>query len=177
MATPTLVSIRDFNTSRYAQLADTTTANMNNILASAESAIESMVKRPLRPTVFSESFTSVKDNTIYLKRRPIISVSLVQRGLSLITTPVTIYSMDVNQGILTSPYFRGYNVTVDYTAGFTVLPDDLKEAILMQAALFTYQDLEMYGSGDSKPPGILYIKEDIKQLIAPYKQLNTAFTY
>lgn len=176
MATPKLVSIRDFNTSRYSQLSDTTTANMNDVLARAEVSIESMLKRPLAPTTFTESFSNVSTSKIFLKYRPLISVTNIQRGISIISTPVTVYQAQPSQGILTSPYFRGYNVTITYVAGFTVLPEDLKEAILMQAALFVYQDLEMYGTGDAKPPGILYIKDEIKELLRPYKQLHTAFT-
>ena len=40
MATPKVVSVRDFNTSRFSQLAETTTANVGDILSRAEGAVE-----------------------------------------------------------------------------------------------------------------------------------------
>lgn len=177
MATPQLVSVRDFNTSRFSQLADTSTANVSDILARAESAIMSRLQRPIAPTVFTETFRPQED-TIYLRNRPILSVDNINRRYTILSAPlpVTAYVLNAKAGYIESPWFYGMLVDVTYTAGFESVPEDLKEAILLQAALFAFQDLEIYGSGDGKEPGILYIKRDITELLKPYQQTHTAFT-
>lgn len=175
MATPRLVNVRDFNTSRFSQLADTSTANISDILARAERAIESKVKRPLLPTPYIESHRP-KGMKLYLRYRPIIEVTLVTRDSGFLTSTITDYTFDENTGILYLPRsYDGYIVTVEYVAGFPEVPEDIKEAILMQAALMAFTDLEIYGSGDAKEPGILYMREDIDALLKPYKLLHTAF--
>jgi hypothetical protein len=69
-----------------------------------------------------------------------------------------------------------YEIEVVYTAGYATLPEDLKEAIIMQAVLFSTQDLEVYGSGDSRAPGyIVPMNADIDRLIAPYKATATVY--
>jgi hypothetical protein len=178
MATPRILTVRDFNTSRFAQLADTSTANIGDILARAESAIEAKMKRPIVPTTFTERFRPTT-NTIYLRNRPVISVQSVNRGYSpaSVTVPVLDYYVNGTSGIIEfNSLVIGFVVDVAYTAGFAIIPEDLKEAILIQAAYFAFQDLEIYGSGDAKSPGILYLLDDIKSLIAPYRQINIAYT-
>lgn len=177
MATPRLVSVRDFNTSRYAQLADTSTANISDILARAERAIESKIKRPLAPTSYVETHRP-QGYTIYLQYRPVISVESISRVSTFggMMMPAQAYSIDPKQGTISfmrSPV--GYAITVEYTAGFEEIPEDIKEAILLQATLMAFADLEVYGSGDGKPPGILYMRDDIDALLRPYKLLHTAF--
>jgi hypothetical protein len=172
-----MLSVRDFNTSRFSQLGDTSSGSISDILARAEAAVESQLKRPILPTVFSESYVS-RGRTLYLRHRPILSLAFVGRRFLYGALPMAItgYVLNRETGIIVfDADFSGYTITIDYTAGFTEVPEDLKEAILMQAALFAYQDLEIYGSGDSKEPGIMYIKRDIKSLLEPYKQLHNAF--
>ena len=178
MATPRLVTVRDFNTSRFSQLADTSTANVGDILARAESAIESKLQRPIAPTVFTETFRPQED-TIYLRKRPVISIDAITRRFSTYgpDIPITNYYLDGTAGYVESQWFFGMIVSITYTAGFEQVPEDLKEAILLQAALFAFQDLEIYGSGDGKPPGVLYMKKDIDDILAPYRQINMAFTH
>jgi hypothetical protein len=42
--------------------------------------------------------------------------------------------------------------------------------------LFAFQDLEFYGSGDAKAPGILYVEDQIQALLRPYQQMHMAYT-
>lgn len=175
MASPRLVNVRDFNTSRFSQLADTSTANISDILARAERAIESKLKRPILPTTYTESHRP-HGTKLYLRYRPIMSVTAVSRSSGPFITAITDYRIEINTGILHLPLpMNGYIITVEYTAGFTEVPEDIKEAILMQAALMAFTDLEIYGSGDAKEPGILYMRDDIDDLLKPYKLLHTAF--
>jgi hypothetical protein len=182
MATPKLVTVRDFTTSRFSQLADTTDASLTDILARAEAIIQSQLRRPILPTEFTERYRP-KYSTIYLRRRPIISVNSVMKGTSLrwsginTSIPASLYYVEPDLGYIEfEASVSGYIVDVTYTAGFTTVPEDLKEAIIQQAALLTFQDLEIYGSGDSKEPGIMYMKKDIASLLEPYKLLSLAYT-
>lgn len=178
MATPRLISVRDFNTSRFAQLADTSSANIADTIVRAERAIEQRIKRPLSPTVFTERHQPTT-NTIYLRQRPIISIDEISRSSTFGGTPflITRYYVDQELGILQSDEsLLGYIIMITYTAGFEQTPEDIKEAILMQTALFAFTDLEIYGQGDAKEPGILYMKDDISELLAPYEQLHVAYT-
>lgn len=175
MATPRLVEVRDFNTSRFSQLADTSSANIADIISRAEKAIESKLKRPLVPTTYTESHRP-HGTKLYLRYRPIISVTSVSRSSGYFSSVLTNYTVDPNTGVLyTNTPQDGYILTVVYTAGFEEVPEDIKEAILMQTALMAFTDLEIYGSGDSKEPGILYMRDDIDELLKPYKLLHTAF--
>lgn len=178
MATPRIVSVRDFNTSRFSQLAETSDANIGDILARAEAAIESRLQRPIVPTQYTEVYRPASA-TIYLRRRPVISVDTFTRSYAIGSLPIVVgnYTVDNDAGIIqTNGLIIGSIVTVTYTAGFENTPEDIKEAILMQAALFTFQDLEIYGSGDAKEPGIMYMHRDIQRLLEPYKQIHLAYT-
>lgn len=179
MATPRLVTVRDFNTSRFSQLADTTTANVSDILARAEAAVERQLARPIYPTTFTETFQRPSKRNIFLRQRPIIAITSVTRSYSETSSAIALtgYTFDKDLGVvgLPSTALGGY-ITVTYTAGFSPTPEDIKEAILIQAALFAYQDLEIYGSGDSKDPGILYMYKDIDRILCPYKQVNLAYS-
>jgi hypothetical protein len=55
------------------------------------------------------------------------------------------------------------------------VPEDIKEAIILQAVLLSYQDIEVYGAGDAKQPGILYMQDDIDSKLKPYKQTATVY--
>jgi hypothetical protein len=179
MATPRIVTIRDFNTSRYAQLADTSSADMGAVLAGAEQAIEKMIRRPIVPTTFVERYRP-SNQILYLRKRPVISITSIQRRYSPTSTSfstVTDYYSNFEEGILeVNTPIQGYVIDITYVAGFEETPEDIKQAILMKAAMLMFQDFELYGSGDSKAPGITYINDEICALIEPYRQINTAYT-
>jgi len=179
MATPRIVTNRDFNTSRFSQLADTSDVDINTVLAGAETAIESRLRRPIAPTQYVERYRP-NDQMLYLRKRPVIDVVSIIRRYSPTSTAfseVTSYYLDAEMGVIESnESLAGYVVDVTYTAGFEVVPEDIKQAILMQAALLMFQDFELYGSGDAKKPGIMYIADDIDVLLKPYKQIHTAYT-
>lgn len=179
-----ILTVRDFNTSRFAQMADSSEANISSVIARAEAAIRRRLQRPIEPEVFTEVFYP-DGNTIYLRNRPVLTkvgdtltppqISIGTRYMAPFTNPM--YSLDAKSGILHFPNtLKGRTVTVTYTAGFDPIPEDIKEAVTMQAVLFLYTDLEVYGAGDGKEPGILYFSRDIDKLLQPYKQLHMAYT-
>lgn len=184
MATPEIVTVRDYTTSRYAQMAENTEGQLPDILARAEQAIQSRLGRQLAVKTYTERFRATS-NTLFLLNRPIQSVTQIRRR----PNPLFAWELldlnyvsvnDIGAGYVEClPYFQsgvaGYEVEVTYTAGFSVIPEDLKEAIIMQAVMFSYQDLEIYGSGDSRAPGVQYFYDDIDRIIARFKTTSTVY--
>jgi hypothetical protein len=184
MATPEIVTVRDYATSRYAQVADNTEGSLSDILARAETAIQTRLGRRLPVTSYVERWRT-QSNTLFVKNRPIVAVTQIRRRLNPLhaweivdLTYVTINDAAAGYiecyGIYTSNV-AGYEVEVTYTAGFSIVPEDIKEAIIMQAVMFSYQDLEIYGSGDSREPGVQYFYEDIDRIIKRYMVTNTVY--
>ena len=184
MATPEIVSVRDYATSRYAQVADNTEGSLSDILARAETTIQTRLGRRLPVTTYVERWKT-QSNTLFVKNRPIVSVTQIRRrpnpvyGWELINLSYVTIN-DAGPGYIECyPYYQssvaGYEVEVTYTAGYAVIPEDLKEAIIMQAVMFSYQDLEVYGSGDSKAPGVQYFYEDIDRIIKKYMVTNSVY--
>lgn len=184
MATPELVTVRDYTTSRYAQMAENTEGQLTDILARAETAIQSQLRRRLGVKTYVEAFRT-ESNTLFLLNRPIVSITQIRRRVNALyaweTVDLTYVSLNnANAGYiecleLFSSNVVGYEVEVTYTAGFATLPEDLKEAILMQAVMFSYQDLEIYGSGDSRVPGVQYFYDDIARILAPYMATSSVY--
>jgi hypothetical protein len=180
MAVPELVTVRDFTSSRYAQLADNAEGvNLSDVLARAEATIQSRLGRQIKNQAYTEVFRP-STNILFVKNRPITTVTSVRRRLvpwfSWANLDLTKMTIEAEPGYI-EPYeaVRGYEVEVVYSAGYTVVPEDIKEAIIMQAVLFSYQDLEIYGAGDAKVPGILYVQKDIENLILPYRATATVY--
>lgn len=181
MATPVLLTTRDFTTSRYAQVAENTAGNLSDILARAEQAIQSRLGRNLLDQPYVEVFRATSQ-TLFVKNRPITTLTSIRRRPSIWSAWADVPL----SRIMTFPsegYFevyesvQGFDVEVSYSAGWTVatLPENVKEAIIMQAVLLSYQDLEVYGVGDAKEPGINYFHRDIDRLLEFHKATGTVW--
>ena len=179
MAEPQLVSVRDFTTSRYGQSADNLDAPLGDVLARAEAAVQSYLGRSLVATTYTEIARSTS-STLFVKNRPIIAVTSLRQRPSVLSTWVTLdpfyITFEAGPGYINHPYLISSSfVEVVYQAGYASLPEDLREAIIMQAVLLSFQDLEVYGSGDAKAPGIMYMWDDLHKLLAPYKVNPTVY--
>jgi len=180
MATPQLVTVRDFTSSRYAQLAEAAEGvNLGDVLARAEATLQAQMGRAIKNTQYTETFRA-QSQTLFVKQRPITSVVSLRRRASILSAWQTIdlsrVRFESGPGYLEIyDSVRGYDVEITYMAGYTSTPEDIKEAVLTQAVLLTFQDLEIYGSGDAKAPGILYVQKDIERLIAPYRATATVY--
>jgi hypothetical protein len=184
MATPILVTVRDFTNSRYAQLAESSdNLDIAGVLASAEAIIQTRLGRQVTVTTYTEVIRNADTNIVFVKRRPITSVTSVRRkyptpysGWTTIA-PERI-SFEPGPGYVEVLYddIRGFDVEVTYQAGYAEVPAEIREAILIQAVLLATQDFEVYGTGDSKPPGyIRYMNQDIDNLLAPYQATATVY--
>lgn len=180
MAVPQIITIRDFTTSRYAQLVENIETPLNDILARAEAAIQSRIGMNLVPTTYTETWRTTSQ-TLFVRRRPIVSVTSVKRRDNILfgwtTLDLARTRIEPETGYIEVLYdqVKGYEVEVVYQAGMSAIPEDLREAILMQAVLFSFQDLEVYGTGDSRSPGIGYMDHDIERILNAYKRTSTVF--
>lgn len=180
MATPQVVTLRDFTTSRYSQLVENIDTPLNDILARAEAAIQSRIGMSLVPTTYTETWRT-SSQTLFVLRRPIVSVTSVKRRANLLfgweTLNLARTRFEPDAGYIEVLYdtVKNYEVEVVYQAGMASIPEDIREAILMQAVLFSFQDLEVYGTGDARSPGIMYMDADIDRILRPYKRTATVF--
>lgn len=178
MATPRLITEQEFRTSRYAQIADQIEGRISDVIAQAEDHIEQMLDRKLTVTSYTELLRPV-GNTLFLRERPVQTVTQIRRRHNYLDTwyvlPLSAFDIHKKQGYIYSmaDYIKQYEVEVSYTAGYTSIPEDIKGAIILQTVILSYQDLEVYGAGDSKSPGILYLQEQVYKLLKPYRYSRT----
>jgi hypothetical protein len=92
------------------------------------------------------------------------------------TLSLSTFEVRKAQGFITSfpDSIKDYEVEVVYTAGYPSIPEDIKGAVILQTVVLAYQDLEVYGAGDSKAPGILYLSDQVKYMLKPYRYSRTA---
>lgn len=180
MATPVLVTVRDFTSSRYAQLAENAEGvNLGDVLARAETVIQTKLGRSFLDTEYTETFRA-ESQALFVRNRPIISVTSIRRRPNLFygweTLSLSRVRIESKPGYIEcADTVAGYEVEITYRAGYTTVPEDIKEAIILQAVLLSYQDLEIYGAGDAKKPGIVYINEDIDRMIQPHRASATVY--
>ena len=174
MATPELVTQQEFTSSRYGQLVEDLETPINDILARAEAVVQKNLGYNIGVKSYTETFRA-QGPVVFLRHRPIVTITSVSRR------PNVRYSWELvpSQNVFVEPdpgyvevldYITNFDVQVIYTAGYAVVPEDIKEAVIIQAVLLSTQDLEVYGAGDAKKPGYLYFYDDIDRLLSKYRQ-------
>ena len=172
-----LITNREFRPSRYGQLADNLEGDLDEIIAQAEDHIENYLDRRFAVTAYTEIHRP-SGSRLFLRNRPITALTTVKRRMSHNESWTTLVNSDFEiepndaAGVLLSleDEIAGFEVEVAYSAGYTTIPWDIKGAVLLQTAIFAYTDLEMYGQGDSKEPGLGYVQEDVYKKINGYRK-------
>lgn len=175
MATLRLITEQEFRTSRYAQVADQIEGRISDVIAQAENHIERTLDRSLKVQSYTELFAA-PGQTLFLRERPVVSLTTVRRRSSYTASWETLSLATVRLNdragyvsALKDGLFRQHEIEVTYTAGFTSIPEDIKGAVILQTVILAFQDLEVYGAGDSKNPGILYLQGQVNGLLRPYR--------
>lgn len=178
MATLRLITEQDFRTSRFGQLADQIEGSLSDVIAQAETHVERKLDRNLSVMTYVENYWPRQD-TLFLKQRPLQEVLQIRRRAyytnNWTVLPLETFFLNHDSGYvrdMRGGYLIGWQVEVSYIAGYETIPDDIKSAVILQTALFAYQDLEIYGVGDSKAPGIRYMQDDLDMLLKPYTKLK-----
>ncbi len=168
MAAPRFITIAEFNQSRYAQVGEE--LNIADLLARAEAAVEAKLHYKIPRTTYTESWWPTSQ-TIYFRNRPLLDITAINRRTRFgdLWYPLDVAQLEVHENAGYAVAHRntiiGYNIQAIYDAGLDPVPDDLKEAVLLQAVLLSFQDTEVYGAGDGKKPGILYMYEDLLNML------------
>jgi hypothetical protein len=101
-------------------------------LAAATDWAEETIGGPVSPTSFTETHCDVVDEVIP-RRRPLISVTSITPYLGTALTSDA-YRADTDLGVIFLRYSVGYEYTLVYRAGLTVVPERVKLAGLIVAA-------------------------------------------
>ena len=176
-----LITEGDFRSSRYGQMADQIEGRLSDLIEQAESFVEFEVDRKLYRETYTE-MAEIGQRSLFLAEAPLISVTSIevrrhgsQDGWQLVDAAD--YDIYASEGVVELTQvgsLNGSQVRVTYEAGYDPIPAIVKAAVILQTAYFAYQDFEIYGSGDGKPPGISYIQKEVKQLLAPFKRSKFA---
>jgi hypothetical protein len=181
MADLRLITLADFSTSRYQQVADSIDGDITDIIAQAEEYVEGLVDRRFSETTYTE-YHFPRSEEIFLRNRPIITLTSVERRASYTDdwTSLDVDTFDIELdgkiGTIVTRYsdVAGYELKVVYTAGYAAIPADVKAAVILQTVIFAYQDLEVYGAGDAKKPGITYLQDQVDRYLCRYRQIKIA---
>lgn len=167
-----LITEGEFRSSRYGSLADQIEGRLSTLIEQAESYIESKVDRVLSRTEYIET-PDIGRVTLFMRQTPIISVEeILVNGTPI--DPSKYFIAHDGTIELFNPVPSNARVIVRYTAGFDPIPPIIKAATIQQTAYFAYQDFEIYGSGDGKPPGIMYMQQEVDSLISTFKRTALA---
>ena len=173
MAT-TLISIQEFATSPYADIADQVD-NIESVIKQAEAHIQRKLDRTLANTVYTEIHTP-RQYKIFLDQRPVTELTSISKRLtyngSWTLADLGDFRLNANAGVITdlAGSIAGYEVQVVYKAGFATIPDDIKSATILQTVLLAFQDYEVFGAGDGKEPAINHFQTQIDELLWPYRK-------
>lgn len=175
MATLRLITETEFRQSRYNQIADQIEGRLSDLIAQAEDYIEAKLQRKLKTQTHIDLLT-VKKETLFVKQYPITSITQVRTRPHYLDN-WTIQSLSDFRISPYSTYIQDLagncaekEAEVTYVAGFASIPWDIKNAVILQSVIFSYQDLEVYGAGDAKKPGILYLQEQVDDILCNYKR-------
>lgn len=158
-------------------MADTLEGDLTDIIAQAEDFVERYIDRTLVETTYTE-VVRPNGSLLFLRNYPIIELLSVETRSSSLsawaTQDLSSFELDRNgdTGVVESTRrsVAGQEVKVTYTAGYDPIPWDIKAAVILQSVVFSYQDLEVYGAGDSKKPGVLYLQDDVLRMLKPYRR-------
>jgi hypothetical protein len=121
-------------------------AEIQEMIDDAEAEFVDLVG-PLASTPFSEKH---RGSTLILDRRPVISVQSVTDSVGTVV-PVGDYELSARAGLLTVA--RPGTYTVAYTAGYAVLPGNVREVIVADVAGYFARTQRGGGSFRGSFPG------------------------
>lgn len=139
------------------------------VVASATRAVEERVKRSL--VAQGWRLTTEPVRCVWLPRPPLVSVDEVRTvdsaGVETVVDPAE-YVVNLDAGTVTAVSgWSGVAVVVEYTAGYTELPADLKHGVLFLAALW-YGQREPVTLGG----GPAVVPQTLGYILEPYRVRN-----
>ena len=171
-AAPSIITEREFRDSPFGQQVDSSEARILDVLVAAEGIIKRRVNSPLIAADYVETWPNVSSPKIFPKFRPVSQVYSIRytRPYAAWANLLPTYYTNTTNYIDIEPEYRsviGYDIEIYYRAGYEKenFPADLKYAIHAQAALLLANDFELFGTGDSKNPGLTYLQQRIDEIV------------
>lgn len=171
---PQIVSLAEVTESQFTQLFDQFEGNLENVIEAAED----WVMKYLRWNPISSSEVEIQRLTgdrVFFKAYPVTELTSLEVAWNYsgpwTTIPTTDFFPDFDAGYIdTYNLGSGRFVRLTYTRGLVNMPNAIKQAIIIKTALLASPDYEIFGSGDSKAPGLGHYDATVLQLIDPYKR-------
>ena len=161
---------------------------LNNLIAAVSAAISQYCNRNFGINAYTENYSGSGNDTLWLKQRPIVSVtSVTMNGYTIPARPsVNAYGWvnDLNKIFLAGGIFWEYplNITVVYSAGITVSSTATPD-LWMAAAEWVYDEymadtkhIDQGSVTSGQGQSTVFLKDMpwyVKRAVDPYRQVAT----
>lgn len=172
---PRLLTEQEFGASRYADVAEQIDGGIVPVIVQAEAYIEHAVGRTLSSATYTEHFRP-QGTTLRPRQYPVRSITTIKRRSTHTVAwedldPANYEISSIGTIILSlDDELAGYEIELVYVAGYDPVPDDIKVAVINQTVLYAFQDLEVFGAGDSKEPALKHLRSQVDDVIKLYRR-------
>lgn len=171
---PDIVTVAEVSETQFAQLFDQFEGNLETTIEAAEDYVRGQLRYDPLLGTYTEVIPITGD-TIRLKNYPINSVTLFEVAYypdgPWSTVATTGFYINYSIGTI-KPRFWGTALyaRVTYTSGDVEVPAAIRQAIIIKTAMIAAPDYEIFGSGDSREPGLGHYEDLIQSLLHPFKR-------
>lgn len=171
---PRIVTVAEVSETQFSQLFDQFEGNLEQTIEAAEDYVIGILRYdPVATTVVEVLPITLSADKIRLKNYPINAVTLFEVAYypDGPWTPVatTGFYINYDTGYIT-PRFLGtaQYARITYSSGSVEVPAAIRQAVIIKTALLAAPDYEIFGSGDSREPGLGHYDRMIHELLWPY---------
>lgn len=177
----TLITETEFRSSRYADIADNV-VQLSQIIAQAEDYVERYLDRKIAKAEYTETHYPTQ-KYLFPYQYPILSIKRLRRRRRDSFGVTDWEDLDLNKirfvhpeapvlEYIGTPNLAGYEVEIEYEAGYDPVPPAIKAAVIIQTVLLSTVDLSVFGSDDGKQPSYLYMQDEVHRYLNPYKRMR-----
>lgn len=171
---PQIVTVAEVTESQFTQLFDQFEGNLEDVIQAAEEYVIAYLRwNPLSSTRIE--IVPITGNTIFFKDYPVTELTSFEVSYGF-NGPWTTVATDTYYTNLETGYIKPYSfgtsryARITYERGYASVPSAIKQAIIMKTALLVSPDYEIFGSGDSKEPGLGHYEKTLMDLLAPFRR-------
>lgn len=170
---PQIVTLAEVTESQFTQLFDQFEGNLEHVIEAAEEWVIGYLRwNPVHNSTQTE-IQPLVSSTIFFKDYPINSLTTLEISWNYsgpwTVIPTTNFFTDINAGYInTYNLGTGKYVRLTYDKGYVEIPQAIKQAVIIKTALLAAPDYEIFGSGDSKEPGLGHYEITIRGLLSSY---------
>ena len=170
-----IITEQEFRSSQYGDMADNV-VRLGLVIDAVEEEIAGTVDRRLPKAEYTEIFLS-PSSYLFVQQYPVRTVTSLRKrrrpnaeweDLDLSYLRYSNTELPLIEYIGSD--LTGWEIEVVYEAGYDPIPADLKLAAIKMTAVRLYVDIEMFGVGDSKEPGIDHEYRAAQRMLKRYKR-------